>query len=43
MLRERGFKPEELPRDEDIKNLERRVKLEEKKLVQRAGRLPEPK
>jgi DNA-damage-inducible protein D len=42
MLGERGIKPEELPREEDIKKLERRVKLEEKKLAQRSGKLPEP-
>ena len=42
MLGERGIKPEELPREEDIKKLERRVKLDEKKLAQRSGKLPEP-
>jgi len=41
MLGERGIKPEELPREEDIKKLERRVKSEEKKLAQRSGKLPE--
>jgi len=42
MLGERGIKPEELPPEEDIKKLERRVKSEEKKLAKRAGKLPEP-
>lgn len=34
MLGERGIKPEELPPEEDIKKVERRVKSEEKKLAQ---------
>jgi len=42
MLGERGIKPEELPPEEDIKKLTRRVKSEEKKLAKRAGKLPEP-
>lgn len=33
MLGERGIKPEELPPEEDIKKLERRVKSAEKKLI----------
>ncbi len=33
MLGERGIKPEELPPEEDIKKLERRVKAAEKKLI----------
>jgi DNA-damage-inducible protein D len=33
MLGERGIKPEELPPEEDIKRLERRVKSAEKKLI----------
>lgn len=33
MLGERGIKPEELPPDEDIKKIERRVKSDEKKLA----------
>lgn len=33
MLGERGIKPEELPPDEDIKKVERRVKSDEKKLA----------
>lgn len=41
MLGERGIRPEELPADEDIKKLERRVKSEEKQVAKRAGRLPE--
>lgn len=40
MLVERGIKPEELPPDEDIKKIERRVKKEEKKLVTSSGKLP---
>lgn len=33
MLRERGIKPEDLPPEEDIKKLERRVRSAEKKLI----------
>lgn len=33
MLKSRGIEPEKLPPEEDIKNLERRVKAEEKKLA----------
>ena len=33
MLGERGIKPENLPPDEDIKKVERRVKSDEKKLT----------
>jgi len=33
MLGERGIKPEELPPEEDLKKLERRVKSAEKKLI----------
>lgn len=40
MLGQRGIKPEELPPDEDIKKLERRVKSEEKKLASSSGVLP---
>lgn len=43
MLGQRGIKPERLPPEEDIKKLERRVKTEEKKLVKRSGKLPNPK
>ncbi len=43
MLDQRGIKPEQLPPEEDIKKLERRVKTEEKKLVQRSGKLPTSK
>ena len=39
MLGSRGIKPEELPPSEDIKKLERRVKSQEKKLVQESGKL----
>ena len=41
MLGKRGIKPENLPPAEDIKKLERRVKAEEKKLAEKAGKLPE--
>lgn len=41
MLGERGIKPEELPPEEDIKKLERRVKSEEKALEKKSGRLPD--
>jgi len=33
VLGERGIKPENLPPEEDIKKLERRVRAEEKKLT----------
>ena len=39
MLGKRGIKPEELPPSEDIKKLERRVKLQEKKIATQAGKL----
>ena len=42
MLGQRGIKPEDLPPSEDIKKLERRVKVQEKKLALQAGRLPNP-
>jgi len=41
MLGERGIQPEELPPEEDIKKLERRVKSEERKLEERSGRFQE--
>lgn len=40
MLGQRGIKPENLPAEEDIRKLERRVKAEEKKIAERAPRLP---
>ena len=43
MLGSRGIKPEELPPSEDIKKLERRVKSQEKKLVQESGKLSQTK
>ncbi len=43
MLGHRGIKPEQLPPEEDIKKLERRVKAEEKKLVKQSGKLPNPR
>ncbi len=41
ILGQRGIKPEELPPSEDIKKLERRVKSQEKKMAEQAGKLPE--
>lgn len=41
MLGERGIKPKNLPPSEDIKKLERRVKKQEKKIVEQSGRLPD--
>ena len=40
MLGHRGIKPEELPPEEDISRVERRVKTEEKRLERKSGRLP---
>lgn len=40
MLLERGIQPENLPPDEDIKKLERKVKSEEKKILKNTGKLP---
>lgn len=40
MLDQRGIKPEELPAEEDIRKLERRVKSEEKKIAKKAPKLP---
>ena len=37
MLGQRGIKPENLPPEEDIKKIERRVASEEKKLAQDSG------
>lgn len=37
MLGERGIKPEELPPAEDIKKLERRTKLQDKKIIEKSG------
>lgn len=42
MLGQRGIRPEQLPAEEDIKKLERRVKSDEKKLEKQSGRLPKP-
>lgn len=41
MLSHRGIKPEDLPPEEDIKKLERRVKSGEKKLATHSGKLPQ--
>ncbi|HBQ89690.1 MAG TPA: DNA damage-inducible protein D [Alcaligenes faecalis] len=40
MLGQRGIRPEQLPAEEDIKKLERRVKTEEKKQLKQTGKLP---
>ena len=40
MLGQRGIKPEELPAEEDIRKLERRVKSEEKNIAKLATKLP---
>lgn len=40
MLLDRGIKPETLPPSEDIKKLERRVKTEEKKMIDQVQALP---
>lgn len=40
ILDQRGIKPENLPPEEDIKKLERRVRSDEKKLEQKSGKLP---
>lgn len=40
MLGQRGIKPENLPPEEDLKKLERRIKTEEKKLIVGSGKLP---
>lgn len=43
VLAKSGIRPEELPAEEDLKKLERRVKSEEKKLGKTTGRLPTDK
>ena len=40
MLGQRGIAPEQLPPEEDIKKLERRVKAEDKKIEKQSGKLP---
>lgn len=40
MLGARNIKPENLPPETDIKKLERRVKSQEKKIVEQSGKLP---
>jgi len=40
MLGERGIKPEELPPEEDIKKLERKVKSQEKKIAKQVDSFP---
>jgi len=41
LLLDRGIKPEELPAEEDIKKLERRVKSEEKQIGKKPEKLTE--
>ena len=43
VLAKSGIKPEELPPEEDIKKLERRVKSEEKKILKDTGKLAKAK
>lgn len=43
MLSQRGIRPEDLPADEDIKKVERRVASNEKKIEQTTKKLPKPK
>ena len=43
MLGQRGIRPEELPPDEDIKKLERRVASEHKKIEKSSPKLPKKK
>jgi DNA-damage-inducible protein D len=43
MLEKRGIKPENLPPDEDIKKLERRVAAEEKQIEKASPKLPKNK
>ena len=40
-LEQRGIKPEELPPAEDIRKLERRVKMQEKRIIDQSGKIPE--
>ncbi|MEQ5803802.1 DNA damage-inducible protein D [Halomonas sp. H10-9-1] len=40
MLGQRGIQPENLPPEEDIKKLQRRVKSEQKRLERQSGKLP---
>lgn len=41
MLGQRGIRPENLPPSEDIKKLERRVKSQERKIIEQSGILPD--
>ena len=43
LLQERGIKPEELPAEEDVKKLERRVKSEDKKFIKNPDKLTSEK
>ncbi|MFH1320203.1 MAG: hypothetical protein ABII90_06055 [Bacteroidota bacterium] len=43
LLLERGIKPEELPPEEDVKKLERRVKSEDKKFIKNPEKLKNKK
>ncbi len=40
MLGQRGIKPEDLPAEEDIRKLERRVRSDEKRIEKTSGKLP---
>ena len=39
LLVKRGIKPEDLPPEEDVKKLDRKILSEEKKMIQSGGRL----
>jgi DNA-damage-inducible protein D len=41
MLGKRGIQPENLPAEEDLKKLERRVKSDVKRIEKAAGKLPD--
>lgn len=43
MLGERGIRPEELPAEEDIKKVERRVASNDKKIEKNTSKLPKKK
>lgn len=43
LLAKSGIKPENLPPEDDVKKLERRVKSEQKKIAVGTGRIPKQK
>lgn len=42
MLGQRGINPEDLPAEDDIRKIERRVRSDERELGKRSGKLPDP-